>query len=74
MFTILGIVELIVVVCAAALLAWKKWGFLGICTMAAVSFIINVVMGMNIGSALLYLVVGVGILYLILRPKWKQLA
>ena len=55
------------------LFMWKKWAFFGICGMAIIFLILNiVVMKTGIITALFGLV-GVVILYLILRPKWDLL-
>lgn len=65
------------VCCAIALFKWKKWGFVGFCTTAAIGAVANVAAGQGFGS-LISAVVGVAILYGILhiggeRKGWDQL-
>ena len=54
------------------LFKWKKWAFYGICILAIVFFIFNLIARLGILSSLLGLL-GPVILYLILRPKWELL-
>lgn len=51
---------------------WRRWAFFALCGSAGVTFIINLLLGLNIIGALLGLL-GPVILYLFLRPKWHLL-
>jgi uncharacterized membrane protein (DUF2068 family) len=64
-------------VCAIALLRWKKWGFWGFCISATITFISNLNLGTDIGSSLLGLV-GIAVLFGVLQigkenKGWTQL-
>jgi hypothetical protein len=76
-FTALALLGVVHIVCAVGLLMWKKWGFYGIAALSVVGVGINVMIGLNIGFALLGLV-GVAILYGVLNigdtdKGWPQL-
>lgn len=65
------------VICAIALLRWKKWGFWGFCATALITLAANMSMGLGIASALGG-VLGVLILYGVLHigkenKGWPQL-
>lgn len=64
-------------VCAIALLQWKKWGFWGFCATSVVVLVVNLMANLGTGTALLGLV-GVLLLYGILQmgtenKGWPQL-
>lgn len=70
----LGYVNL---VCAVDLFRWKKWGFWGFTCSAAVSFVVNLSLGVNAVGAIDGLL-GVAVLYGVLqigkeRKGWTQL-
>ena len=48
-FTLLIILSLFNIVCAIALLQWKKWGFWGFCASSIVALFINISIGLGIG-------------------------
>ena len=66
---IYGFLGLANVVFTIFLFMWKKWAFLAFCGMAALAFILNLIVGLGIISTILGLA-GPVILYLILRSKW----
>ncbi len=65
-YIVLAIVGILNVICAIALLRWKKWGFYGILATSVVTFIINLSIGINLVSSLMGLI-GVAILYGVLN-------
>ena len=67
---LLGILAALNVVFAVLLFQWNKLGFYGICVNAAIVFVINTII-IGLLQALFGLI-GVVILYFILRPKWKM--
>lgn len=76
-FPVLIVFAVINVVCAVALFQWKKWGFWGVCVSSAAGLVVNLSIGLSIGSVVLGLV-GVAILYGILQiggdnKGWPQL-
>jgi hypothetical protein len=76
-FPVLAIGGIVNVVCAIALFQWKKWGFFGFIATAAVAFVVNLMIGINILQALLGLV-GIAVLYWVLqmgkeKKGWTQL-
>ncbi|NCO96528.1 MAG: hypothetical protein COY38_05245 [Candidatus Aenigmarchaeota archaeon CG_4_10_14_0_8_um_filter_37_24] len=71
-FYIYGALELANVIFAIFLFKWKKWAFFAFCTSAVIIFIMNVSIGLSIFTALFGLI-GIVILYLILKPKWNLL-
>jgi hypothetical protein len=76
-FIILIVLSLFNIVCAIALLQWKKWGFWGICASSIAAIIINIVIGLGIGYILSGLI-GVVLLYAVLQigkenKGWPQL-
>ena len=66
---VLGIGAIINVILTIFLFMWKKWAFFAFCGVAGIAFIINLVIGIGIVSAILGLLAPI-ILYLIMRPKW----
>jgi hypothetical protein len=76
-FPLLAVLGLLNVVCAVALLQWRKWGFFGFVVSALAAFGINLAIGLNIVQACFGLV-GVGVLYAVLQignanKGWPQL-
>ena len=76
-FPVLIVLSLFNLVCAIALFQWKKWGFWGFCTSAAVALVINLSIGLGIGATLGGLI-GVALLYGVLQigsenKGWPQL-
>jgi hypothetical protein len=76
-FTVLGVMALINLVCALALWKWKKWGFYGFVASSLVAFVINLMVGVTIYRAL-FGVIGFVILFGILQlgkenKGWTQL-
>lgn len=68
---ILGSIFEIVVVCSiVALFKWIKWGFYTILVITVVGLTINVALGIFTYRSLLPFL-GIVILYLLLRSKWK---
>jgi hypothetical protein len=67
----LGLLALFNVGFAIFLFNWKKWAFFGFCGTTVVTFVINLSIGLGLGSITGFL--GIIILYLILRPKWSLL-
>ena len=73
-FPVLIVMSLFNLVCAIALLRWKKWGF---CASSAVALVVNLSIGTGIGTSLSGLV-GVLLLYGVLNigsenKGWPQL-
>ena len=76
-FPVLIVCSLFNLVCAVALFRWKKWGFWGFCGSSAVALVVNLSVGIPIGSVLQGLV-GVILLYGLLQigkenKGWHQL-
>ena|SRR3989344_22311 len=69
---IYGLLGLANVVFTIFLFMWKKWSFFAFCGMAALTFILNLIVGLGIISAIFGLG-GPVILYLIIRSKWSLL-
>ena len=69
---IYGLLGLANVVFAIFLFMWKKWAFFAFCGMAALAFILNLIVGLGIIPAIFGLA-GPVILYLIIRSKWSLL-
>ena len=78
MIVLLGLIGVANIYFAFLLLRWKRQGFYGIIGTSAVTFMINLSLGLGIGQSILGLV-GIGILYAILQIKqdgnstWSQL-
>lgn len=77
MFLLLAFVGAFNVMCAIALLQWKKWGFYGFCLMAVIACFINISMGLGIVS-LIYAPIPVGVLFGMLnmgkeKKAWPRL-
>lgn len=71
-FYIYGILGLANLVFLVFLFRWKKWSFWAYCASAGIAFILNLIIGIGIGTALSGLI-GPIVLYLVLRPKWELL-
>lgn len=76
-FPVLIAFSLFNLVCAVALFQWKRWGFWGFCVSSLVAVVVNVSIGLGMGSALAGLV-GVIVLYGVLQigaenKGWPQL-
>jgi hypothetical protein len=76
-FTVLGVMALINIVCALALWKWKKWGFYGFVASSLVALAINLMVGVTIYKAL-FGVIGFVILFGVLQigkenKGWTQL-
>jgi len=76
-FPVLGVIGIINVVCAVALFYWKKWGFFGFVATSIFTFVINLMVGLNVVQAMLGLA-GVAVLYGVLQigkdiKGWTQL-
>ena len=77
LFALLAVISAFGVVCAIALLRWKKWGFWGCCASGLVGFGLNLSSGVGIGKSV-YGLVGLGILFILLHTgegnkAWPQL-
>jgi hypothetical protein len=71
-FYVFGIACSLNVIFTIFLFKWKKWAFFAFCGMAAIAFVINIAIGINIILAFCGLL-GPLILYLLLKPKWELL-
>lgn len=76
-FPMLAVMGIVNVVCAVGLFQWKKWGFLGFLATSIITFVINVMVGLNLVQAIFGLA-GFAILYGVLhigkeRKGWTQL-
>ena len=73
---VLAIMGAVNLVCAIALWMWKKWGFYGFCVSAALTLVINLIIGVNPAQAVGGMS-GIVILYFVLQtgdPKaWTLL-
>jgi len=74
---ILAVTSIMNVACAVALLKWKKWGFFGFIATSVITFVVNLMTGLNIVHALGGLV-GIAVLYGVLqigkeKKGWTQL-
>ena len=73
----LAAIAIINLVCVIALFKWKKWGFWVLCATAAAAFVINLAIGVAIGTAIVGLL-SIGVLYGVLQigrdnKGWPQL-
>lgn len=73
---LLIVVSLFNLMCAVALLQWKKWGFWGSCASGVASLVVNLWLGVGMGVA--GAVIGVLLLYGVLHigkenKGWPQL-
>lgn len=76
-FPVLGALGVINLVCAIALLKWKKWGFFGFVASSLIAFAVNLMVGVPIYQALLG-IVGFVVLFGLLQigkenKGWTQL-
>jgi hypothetical protein len=76
-FPVLAIAGIVNVICAIALFQWKKWGFSGVIATTVVTFVVNLIIRLNVLRAL-FGFVGIAILYGVLqigkeRKGWTQL-
>jgi hypothetical protein len=76
-FPLLAVVGIFNLVCAIALLRWKKWGFYGFVVSSIVALVINLSIGLGIVQSLAGLL-GLAILYGLLHlgkenKAWPQL-
>jgi len=76
-FTVMMIFSLFNLICTVALFQWKKWGFWGFCASSVVGLLINLSIGVGIGSTIFGLI-GVALLYGVLQigkdnKGWPQL-
>ena len=74
---VLGLFGLVNVACAVGLFLWKRWGFYGFCASAGIVFVINLAIGLGVGSSVMGLV-GIAVLYGVLQiggegKGWDQL-
>jgi hypothetical protein len=74
---VLIVTSLFNVICAIALVQWKKWGFWGLCASTVVAFVVNSSYGVGVGGSLAG-PVGLLILYGVLQigkenKGWPQL-
>jgi len=77
MFLLLAFVGAFNVMCAIALLQWKRWGFYGFCVMAIISCFINISIGLGI-AALIMALFSMGVLFGMLnigkeKKAWPKL-
>jgi uncharacterized membrane protein (DUF2068 family) len=71
MFILLAGLGVLNLVCVYGLWTWKKWGFYLFLVSAGVSLVINLVLGIPIMFALFGLV-GVAIVWFLLRNRWQS--
>ncbi len=77
-FPVLIVFAIFNLVCAIALFKWKKWGFWGFCVSSIVALVVNLSIGLGIGTSAGGLI-GVALLYGILHigkennKGWPQL-
>lgn len=76
-FPVLIVCSLFNLVCSIALFQWRRWGFWGFCGSSLVGLVVNLSIGIPIGSALVGLV-GALLLYGVLQigkenRGWNQL-
>ena len=76
-FLLLAFLGAFNVMCAIALLQWKRWGFYGFCGTAVISCFINVSLGLGIVSVI-FALIAVGALFGMLnigqeRKAWPKL-
>jgi hypothetical protein len=67
-FIFLAVISLIGVV---LVWLWKKWGFYLLVAVTIAAFLLNIIRGVGVGQALIGLI-GVGILYMLIQPKWSS--
>ena len=70
-YTLFGIFSILNIIFIIYLFLWKKWAFYAILASAVVVFIVNVYVGVSAWLALLGFL-GVIILYLSMRSRWKS--
>lgn len=67
MMGLLGVVNVVFLV---NILQWKMWAFKGLLATAVIAFVLNLIAGVSFFAAL-FGFIGVGILYLFMRPQWN---
>ena len=77
LFPVMALFSVINLICAVALLKWKKWGFLGFCASSIAVLLFNLSAGLGTGTSLGGLL-GAAILYGVLHigkedKGWPQL-
>jgi hypothetical protein len=75
---VMVITSLFNIVCAFALLGWRKWGFWGFCASNAAGFIVTIIMGQMLILSIFDLAVSTGLLLWVLNigdknKGWPQL-
>ena len=70
---ILGLIGVFNVICAVMLFKWKKWGFWGFVGTSIISLMINLAIGLGVGTSLAGLI-GIAILYAILQIKQDNIS
>ena len=65
-----GLISLLNFVMVIFLFKWKKWAFFVLCGSALVTFVLNLIAGASVFSAISGLL-GILILYLIMQPRWN---
>jgi hypothetical protein len=68
---LMGVLSALNFVYAIFLYKWKKWPFYAFCGSAIIAFVVNLIAGINIVSALFSLIIGPLVLYLIMRTRWN---
>jgi hypothetical protein len=72
-FSILGLIGIANVVFSVALFKWKLWGFYGFIVTSLASFIINLLIGIDVVQSVLGLV-GIAFLYGVLQIKKNNIS
>jgi hypothetical protein len=73
-----SLLALFIIVCAAAVYNWKKWGVWGLCAVAVINFVTSIISGELLIISIFQLVVILGILFWVLNiggdnKGWPQL-
>jgi len=68
-----GVITLLNFIFIIFLFMWKKWAFFALCADLVLTSIINLTIGINIYAVIISLIGGIGITYLVFRPKWGLL-
>lgn len=67
-----GTLSLLNIIFALGIWKFKKWGFYGFGAVSVIAFVVNIISGTPVYSALIGLV-GIVILYFLVRPIWSQM-
>jgi hypothetical protein len=69
---VMGVFSLASVATAVGIWQWKRWGVYGFVGISLLSLVINLVAGISPGFSIIASVVGLAILFYLVRPLWDH--